>query len=62
MARVRGKERAHVFETLSDLQAIQSATRNKILRPVACNASGAFGAGEPCITVLGRRSSVLEDQ
>ena len=58
MARAPGRERGHVFESLSDLQVIQSATCNKILRPIACNAPGASEAGEPSQTVLGhaRRS------
>ena len=52
MARARGRERAHVFELLSDLQAIQSLPCNKILRLVACNAPGASEAGEPRPIVL----------
>ena len=62
MARAHGRERAHVFESLSDLQAIKSATRNEILRPDACNTPGASEADEPRPTVLERGSSVSEDQ
>ena len=62
MARMPSEDRVHVFELLSDLQAIQSASRNKILQPFACDAPGASDAGEPRSTVLGRRSSVLADQ
>ena len=35
MTRMRGKDRVHEFEPLSNLQAIQFASRNKIQRPVA---------------------------
>ena len=37
MARMRSGDRVHVFESLSELQAIQSASRNKILQPFACD-------------------------
>ena len=60
MARMRSGDRVHVFESL-DLQAIQSASRNKILQPFACDALGASDAGEPRSTVLGRGSSLLAD-
>ena len=59
IARARGRERAHVFESLTDLQAIQSSTRNKILQPVVCNAPGTFEAGETRPIVLGRGSSAI---
>ena len=62
MARARGRDRAHVFESLSDFQAIQSASRNKIMRPVACDAAGASGVGEPRPIVLGRGSSASKNQ
>ena len=62
MARMRSGNRVHVFESLSDLQAIQSASRKKILQPFACDAPGASDAGEPRSTVLGRGSSVLAGQ
>ena len=52
----------HMFESLSDLQAIQSAWRNKILQPFACYTPGASDADEPCSTVLERDSSALTDQ
>ena len=51
-----------VFESLSDLQAIQSATRNKILRPVASNAPGASEAAAPRPRVLICGSFALVDQ
>ena len=62
MARTRGGDRVHVFETLSDLHAIRSASRNKISRPVACDAPRAFEAGESRPTTLGRGSSASEGQ
>ena len=34
MARMRSGDRVHVFELLSDLQEIQSSSRNKILQPL----------------------------
>ena len=39
-----------------------AASRNKILRPVTCDAPMATDAGEPRPTVLGRRLSALADQ
>ena len=62
MPRARRRKRIHVFDSLLDLQTIQSATRDKILRPVDCNAPGAFEAGEPRPIVLGRGSFASEDQ
>ena len=46
MARMRSGDRVHVFEMLSDLQAIQFALRNKILQPFARDAPGASDAGK----------------
>ena len=62
MARMRSGDRVNVFESLSDLQAIQFASRNKIRQLFACDASGAFDADEPRSIVLGRGSSALADQ
>ena len=62
MARARSRDRAHVIESLLDLQTIQSAMPNRILRPVACNAPGASEAGESRLIVLGRGSSASKDQ
>ena len=62
MARMRSGHRVHVFESLLDLQAIQFASRNKILQPFACAAPGASDADEPRSTVLGRGSSASADQ
>ena len=36
-ARMRGGHRAHVFESLSDLQALQSASHNRIKRSFTCD-------------------------
>ena len=46
-----------MFESLSDLQAIQSATRKKILLSDGCKAPEASEAGKPCPRVLERGSS-----
>ena len=54
---MRGRDRAHVFELLSDLQAIQSASRNKILRPFAFYVPRTTDTDEPHPTVLGHGSS-----
>ena len=62
MARMRSGDRVHVFESLSDLQAIQSASHNKILQPFACDAPGASDAGEPRSTLLGRSSFASADK
>ena len=59
MARARGRDKAQVFESLSDLQAIRSASRKKITRPVACDAAGVSEVGEPRPTVLRPGSSAL---
>ena len=53
MARMRSEDRVPVFESLSDLQAIQSALGNKILQPFACHVPRACDVDEPCSTVLG---------
>ena len=62
MARARGRGRVHVYESLSDLQAIQFESRNKIQRPVTSDAQSASVADVPPPTVLGRSPSVPEDQ
>ena len=43
MARAHGSDGVHVFESLSDLQAIQYASRNKILKPLAYDARETSG-------------------
>ena len=62
MAGMRGGDRVHVFESLSDLQAIQFASRKKIQRPVARDVSSPSGAGGPPPTMLGRGTSASEGQ
>ena len=62
MARMRGGAKAHGIESLSDMQAIQFASRNKIQRPVAHDVSSPSGAGGPPPTMLGRGTSASEGQ
>ena len=62
MARMRGGNRVHVFESLSDLQAIQFASRNKIQRPVVHDVSSPPGAGGMPPAMLGRGKSASEGQ
>ena len=62
MARMRSGDRVHVFESLSDFQPVQIASRNKILQPFACDISGASDADETLPTVLGHGSSASVNQ
>ena len=57
-----GGDRVHVFQTLSDLHTIQSASHNKILQTFACDILRASDLNEPRSTVLGRGLSAAVDQ
>ena len=61
-ARMRGGHRGHVFESQSDLQALQSASRNRIEQSFTRDARRASDVGEPRPTMLGRGSSASEEQ
>ena len=62
IARMRGGDTVHVSESLSDLQAIQIASRNKIQRPVAHDVSSPSGTGGHPPTMMGRGISASEGQ
>ena len=51
-----------MFESQSDLQALQYASHNKNKRPVTCDARRASDAGEPRPTMLGHGSSASDAQ
>ena len=62
MARMGSGNRVRVFESLSDLQAIQSVLCNKILHSFACDVQRASDVDEPRPTVLGRGLCASADQ